>query len=147
MDRSSAERWVTISAFIVIAVYGYRRITEPAEAGGLKNIAGQGSPVPLGQFVTAWGFCFFVVAILAEASPGFGGPFAILIATADVLNNMQGLLQAVAKQAPQVTGGSTAAAATTSLSVGTQPITSPSRQPSSTQLTTSPPAWANLTGG
>jgi len=99
MDKSTAERWVTISALIVIAVYGYRRITEPAAAPvTAKKLIGVGQPAPLGAFATAWGFTFLVVSIMAEASPGLGGAFAILIATSDLLTNTSSVLADVTKQ-------------------------------------------------
>ena len=87
MSRDSAQRWVVISALLVAGVYGYRRITEPVQPGKLSNILGIGELVPLGQFATAWGFTYLVVAIMAEAAPGLGGAFAILIAAADFLAN------------------------------------------------------------
>jgi hypothetical protein len=98
MDRSSAERWVTVSALVVIGIYAYRRLIEPAQTGKLNNIIGVGSPVPLGQFATAWGFTFLVVSIMAEAAPGLGGAFAILIATGDFLTNSSSLFADVTKQ-------------------------------------------------
>jgi len=93
MDRSTAERWVTISALVVVAVYAYRRLTEATSSPvTLKKLVGIGNPVPLGSFATAWGFTFLAVAIMAEASPGLGGGFAILIATGDLLTNASSVL-------------------------------------------------------
>lgn len=91
MDRASAEQWTTISALGVVGIYGYRRLTEPAEKGSLKNVLGIGNPVPLGQFITAWGFTFLVVAGMTAAAPEFGGAFAILILTSDFLANASNL--------------------------------------------------------
>jgi len=139
MDQATAERWVTISAFVVIAIYGYRRLAgPPAQQGTLKNVLGQGNPVPLGQFVTAWGVTFFVVAIMAEASPSLGGSFAILIAAADLLNNMGGLVSAVTSHEPKTTTtgttGTTSTTTTTAsavtaptLTVGVAPLSSITR--------------------
>ena len=98
MDKGTAERWVVISALVVAGIYGYRRVVEPAEKGNLKNILGQGNPVPIGQFVTAWGFCYLVIAIMAEASPGLGGAFAILIGVSDLLTNGPALFGDINKQ-------------------------------------------------
>lgn len=114
MDASTAERWVTISALIVAAIYGYRRVTEqpstPVTAG---KLIGNGPPVPLGAFATAWGFTFLVVAIMAEAAPGLGGAFAILIATGDALTNSASVFADIGKQeTPSTQQASTTATAT-----------------------------------
>lgn len=87
MDRDTAERWVIISALTVAAVYAYRRLVEPASSGSIKNVAGAGNPVPLGQFATAWGVTFFIISLVATASPPLGGSFAILVMTGDLLAN------------------------------------------------------------
>lgn len=98
MDKGTAERWVTISAMLVIGIYGYRRITETAESGSLKNIIGLGNPVPFSQFITAWGFVYFMLALATEAAPGLGGGMAILIAVSDFLTNAPAFLGDVTKQ-------------------------------------------------
>jgi len=98
VDKSTAERWVVISALVVIAVYGYRRITEASQQGGLSNIIGQGPPVPLAEFATAWGFVFFLIALVTEAAPGLGGSFAILVAAGDLLANTGSITADVTKQ-------------------------------------------------
>jgi len=96
MDRSTSERWVTISALIVAGVYAYRRLTEATSTPvTVKKLAGIGNPVPLGAFATAWGFTFLIVAIMAEAAPGVGGAFAILIAVGDFLTNSQSVFKDV----------------------------------------------------
>lgn len=110
MDKGTAEKWVVISALVVVAVYGYRRLVEPVEQGNLKNIVGIGNPVPLAQFVTAWGFVYFVLAIMAEASPGLGGSMAILIATGDLLTNTQGITADITKHEKPPASSSTATA-------------------------------------
>lgn len=101
MTSQSAERWVTTSALVVAGVYAYRRMIEPAQPGTLSNVAGVGNPVPLGQFATAWGFTFLIVAVMTQASPELGGGFAILIATADLLTNSASLFGDVGKQTGQ----------------------------------------------
>lgn len=113
MDSSTAERWVVVSALIVIAVYGYRRIVEPVQQGNLKNIIGIGNPVPLAQFMTAWGFTYFVLAVAANASPGLGGSMAILIATGDLLTNAPAILGDVTHQEAPKTPTTAKPAATT----------------------------------
>jgi hypothetical protein len=89
MQPANAENWVTTSALVVIVVYGYRRITESGIGKGVKSLTGSGEPSSFGQFITAWGFTFFVISLLAQASPGFGGSVALLVMTADLLTNAQ----------------------------------------------------------
>lgn len=99
MNQAAAQRAVTTSALIVIAVYAYRRLTEPASGPAtLKKLAGQGAPAPLGAFATGWGFTFLVIAVMAEISPGLGGSFAILVATGDVLANTPAIAGDVGKR-------------------------------------------------
>lgn len=98
MDKATAERWVTISALVVLLIYGYRRLTEATSTPvTAKKLIGLGNPAPLGSFATAWGFTYLLVAIMAEASPGLGGGFAILIATGDFLTNSSTVFADVTK--------------------------------------------------
>jgi hypothetical protein len=148
MDQATAERWVTISALLVIAVYGYRRITETAQPGTLRNVLGQSPPVPLGQFVTAWGVTFLGIAIMAEASPPLGGSFAILIAVADFLNNAQPLFSDLGKQQKQPTAA--AGSSSTTPAPGTPGATNPASTGSAFQNPFAPitsPLTGPLTGG
>jgi hypothetical protein len=89
VNRSTAEHWVVISAVVTAGVYFYRLITEGSSPPAtLKRTAGAGSPpVPVGAFATAWGFTYLIVALIAEAAPGLGGAFAILIMAGDLLAN------------------------------------------------------------
>jgi hypothetical protein len=99
MDHATAERWVTISAATVAGIYAYRRLIEPSTPPAtVKKLMGVGELPLLGSWATAWGFTFLVVAIMAEASPGLGGSFAILIMTADILTNASNLFADVGKQ-------------------------------------------------
>ena len=99
MDKSTAERWVTISAVLVAGIYAYRRLTEAtSQPVTLKKLIGGGGIPPLCAFATAWGFTYLVVAIMTEAAPGLGGAFAILIATSDFLTNSASVFQDVGKQ-------------------------------------------------
>lgn len=122
MDSQAAERWVTTSALIVAGIYAYRRLTEPTSTPvTAKQLAGSGPPPPLGTFATAWGFTFLVIAIMAEAAPGLGGAFAILIATADTLTNAQSVLADVTRlEQPQPTGAQVRAGAASSLQTTSQ---------------------------
>jgi hypothetical protein len=109
MSKDTADRWVTTSALIVIGVYAYRRFTStstPTQKGTAKNLLGASPLPPLGQFVTAWGFVFLVCALMAEAEPGLGGGFAVLIATGDLLTNTSAITTAVTTQeGPAATAG------------------------------------------
>jgi len=103
MSKEGAERAVVISALIVFGVYFYRHLTEGTSStpsgsncpipksggtvGKTEQFLGFGTPANIGQFITAWGFTFFVISIIASAAPGLGGAFAILVATADLLGN------------------------------------------------------------
>jgi hypothetical protein len=114
MSRSTAERWVVISAIVTLGIYAYRRLAgDPAQPGKLANIVSQKPPVPLGQFATAWGFTYLIIAVMAEAAPGLGGGFAILVMTSDLLANAGSLLSEVAKQeqAPTIAKAAKQAAA------------------------------------
>jgi hypothetical protein len=108
MSRDTAERAVTISAFVVAAVYAYRSFTEPsAPPPTVKKLAGVGELPPLGSWATAWGFMFLVIAIVTEAAPGLGAAFAILVATGDLLTNTSNLVKDVGQQGVPVTAGKT----------------------------------------
>jgi hypothetical protein len=99
MSQATAERWVTISAVTVAGIYTYRRLVEPSTPPAtVKKLMGVGELPPLGSWATAWGFTFLVVSVMAEASPGLGGGFAILIMTADILTNSASLFADVGKQ-------------------------------------------------
>lgn len=110
MTSEGAERAITISALVVAGVYAYRRLNEPAStqtSGRLAQLAGKGAPPPLGVFITAWGFTFLMLSVVASAAPGLGGSMAILVALGDILSNGQQIAKDVntkigvpAKQTP-----------------------------------------------
>jgi hypothetical protein len=105
MDQATAERWVTISALTVAGIYAYRRLIEPSTPPAtLKKLAGVGELPPLGAWATAWGFTFLAVSVIAEAAPGVGGAFAILIMAGDVLANGASVFADVGKQQQTTTG-------------------------------------------
>lgn len=94
------ERLVVVSALTVLVIYAYRRATEtPAAPSNLVGalVGSKAGPAPLGQFITAWGFAFFAISLVAEFSPGFGGSFALLVAVSDVLANGQPLFADITK--------------------------------------------------
>lgn len=118
MTRSGSERAITVSALIVVGIYTYRRLTEgsaPAPTGQskLKQLAGQGSPPSIGEFITAWGLTYLVISIMASIAPGLGGSFAILVAVADALGNTS---QVAADVNTKIAGQAGAKAATGALS-------------------------------
>lgn len=120
MDKATAERWVTISAVLVAGIYAYRRLTETVSPPtSFKNLLGVGPLPPLGVFVTAWGFTFLVVSIMAEAAPGLGGAFAILIGTSDLLTNSSSVFADVGKHTGQP--ATTAAASPVTIAGETPP--------------------------
>jgi amino acid transporter len=100
MSRQGAERAVTVSALVVFGVYFYRLLTEghSTSSGGMLQLGGQGAPPNVGRFITGWGFAFFVLSVITEAAPGFGGSMAILVATGDVLGNAKQVTDDVNKQ-------------------------------------------------
>lgn len=94
MTAQGADRAITTSALIVAGIYTYRRLTEGTgspKGSKAAQLLGQGSPPSIGVFITAWGTAFLIMAIMAQASPGLGGAFAITTAVADVFSNGQQL--------------------------------------------------------
>lgn len=95
MTKDQAETAVAGSALIVGGIYAYRKLVEGADVattpkpkgGKATDLIGYGTPPPVGQFITGWGFVFLLLALVAQASPNLGGSFAILVATGDVLGN------------------------------------------------------------
>lgn len=138
MDQATAERWVTISALTVAGVYAYRRLIEPSgPPATLKKLVGVGELPPLGAWATAWGFTFLVVSVIAEAAPGLGGAFAILIMTGDLLANGSSVFADVGKQqtatgtGKQATAGQVQAATVPTIITGTTGTLDPVQPPSS----------------
>jgi hypothetical protein len=101
MTDAAAERAITVSAMVVAGIYAYRRITEtPGPSSGSLGRAlfadfGKSGPAPAAQFITAWGFTFLALAVVASVSPGLGASFAILVAVADALGNLDSLAKDV----------------------------------------------------
>lgn len=140
MSKQGAERAVTISALVVFGVYFYRHLTEgtsfastpsncpvPKSNSGsvtkVEQFLGFGTAANLGQFITAWGFTFFVISMMAQAAPGLGGAFAILVMTADLLGNGCQLFHDVNTKVTAQSAGS--AATSGAQSVGAQASTQP----------------------
>jgi len=109
----------------VFGIYFYRHLSEgtsatttssqcnvPQSNGSVSKVGqflGFGTPANIGQFIAAWGFVFFSLSVVSQAAPGFGGMFAILVATGDVLGNSCQLFHDVSvkvgsNQAKGVTG-------------------------------------------
>jgi predicted membrane-bound mannosyltransferase len=102
VSRATAERWVVISAVVTLGIYAYRRFAGGPQTfaitGNLANLVSQKPPPPLGQFATAWGFVYLIIAVMAEAAPGLGGGFAILVMTGDLLANTGNVIAEVQQQ-------------------------------------------------
>jgi len=79
MSKESAKTAVQTSAFIVVSIWAYRRLSESDAS-------------PPGHFLTGFFFTYITLAILAEAAPPVGGMFAWLVAAGDVLTNGKGLV-------------------------------------------------------
>lgn len=116
--NDDADRWVVISALVVLGIYAYRRLVEPVSSGAsVKQLVGIGNPVKLGAFITAWGFTYLVVSLIATADAGLGKGFALLIMTGDLLANGQQIASDVTKKV----GSSTASTVSSTQSTTTGP--------------------------
>jgi hypothetical protein len=98
VNAETAERWVVIGAAVTGVVYGYRALTEGTAAPAgvkskLKAAIGTPKPAPLGTFATAWGITWMVVAVITQAAPAFGGAFAILIMSSDLLVSVDAIVK------------------------------------------------------
>lgn len=76
MSEDTAKKWVVISALGVLGIWWYRRFREGPQA-----------VLATPQFVTQWGTVYFVLAVITEAAPAFGGAFSILVLVGDILGN------------------------------------------------------------
>jgi hypothetical protein len=140
MSPDTAERWVTISAAVVAGLYAYRRLTEPsAPPATLKKLFGVGELPPVGAWATAWGFTFLVVSVMAEAAPGLGGAFAILIMVGDLMTNSGSVFADVGKQ--EGSSVTTQTPATTAATAASNLVNIPGGGTAPYQ----PPAYLNLT--
>lgn len=137
MSPSTAERAITISALIVGATYIYRRLTEGQGANqpgtaGVKQLAGQGSPPGTARFITAYGFTFLVISMMAAASPGLGGAFAMLVTAGDLLGNATQVAADVNQQlatAPAPQGATVAQTLATDRQLGLGTVAPKFKQP------------------
>lgn len=84
MTRAQADQWIIASAVITGGVYVYLRWRGAHSA-------------PVQVFVTAWGVVYVVLSVMALAAPGIAAGFAMLILTADLLANVQGLAKEIEK--------------------------------------------------
>lgn len=122
MNKEQAENAVIVSALIVGGIYMYRKLTEQAIPNNSKIKA----VPPVGRFVTGWGVAFLVISAMAEASPGFGGAFALLVAAGDVMYNGTALASDINHKLSQpkaAAAGGTGNTATPNYGGGLQPGT------------------------
>jgi len=83
MSKQGAQSAVSISAFVVAAIFAYRKLTESSSS----------TPVPsVGHFVLGFGFAYTTLAIVAQAAPELGGMFAVLVGAGDLLANGKPLI-------------------------------------------------------
>src|SRR5215469_2588832 len=143
MSHDTAQRWVTISAVTVAGIYAYRRLTEGSgPPATIPKLMGIGELPQLGAWATAWGFCYLVVAAIAEASPPLGGSFAILIMTADILTNSSNLFSDVSKQQKGDATATAASSQTATNPLVKQPVV-PYAPRTAPKSSTTPPAVTN----
>jgi hypothetical protein len=120
MTAQGADKAITTSALIVAGIYTYRRLTEgsgTASSSKAAQLLGRGSPPSIGVFITAWGTAYLIMAIMAQASPGLGGAFAITTAVADVLSNGQQLSKDINGKLGTTTKSSSVGAPTSPVAV------------------------------
>lgn len=98
VTTSQAQTAVSTSAFVVAAVFAYRKLVEPASS---KPAA------PTSHFILGFGFAFIALSLIAQGAPELGAMMAILVATGDALANGKPLLD-------DVTGALKRTSATTS---------------------------------
>ena len=90
MSTDQAQSAVSLSAFVVAAVFGYRKLVEQGIQGG--------SGVPTtGHFIIGFGFTYVLLSLVAQGAPALGGMMAILVATGDILANGKPLVDDVTK--------------------------------------------------
>jgi hypothetical protein len=81
MTKEQAQTAVTLSAFVVAAVYIYRRLVETNKTSSSTA-----------HFVIGFGFTYITLGVLAEIAPPLGGSMAYLIALGDFLANGSAVL-------------------------------------------------------
>lgn len=90
MTQESGQRWLITSAAVVGGVYAYTKWRGRNDT-------------PIEKFVVSWGVTFFVLALITEASPRFGGAFSALVMVSDLLANGRTLFELV-EASQRVTG-------------------------------------------
>jgi hypothetical protein len=83
---ANADRWIVTSAVVVGGTFA------------LLKWKGK-TQTTVGTFATAWGTVYLVLALAAEASPQFGGAFALLVMVGDLLANAPALSSLVSSNA------------------------------------------------
>lgn len=97
MTRSGAESSVVVSALTVGALYGYRKLSEPAVSAGTpaarsrkssaaaRALGGGSPPVAVHTFAVGYCFTYFVLALVAVGVPDLAGAMALLIMVSAIL--------------------------------------------------------------
>lgn len=130
MGEETAKKWVVISSLGVLGIWWYRRFREGPQA-----------VLATPQFITQWGTVFFVLAVITEAAPAFGGAFSMLVLVGDLLGNAMpkhggGLLADLTAQ----NKGAPAAGGSLFSTVGASTVT-----PASVASTVTPPTTPHTT--
>ena len=127
-----AENAVTISALVTGGMYAYRYFTEgPSKASELakegyvakyKAFYGSGVVLPLGQWMPAAAITYFVLAVLAEASPQIGTSAAVLVGVGSFTGNVLAVKKDVGKETKAAGKETKPATGSTPLETSLQPL-------------------------
>lgn len=86
MNSDQAQSAVALSAFVVAAIFAYRKLIETTTSPSVGEVP------QTGHFVLGFGFTYITLSLLAQAAPALGGMFAVLVAVGDLLANGQPLI-------------------------------------------------------
>lgn len=124
MNQQQAQSAVSISAFVVAAIYAYRRLVESSTTA--KPAASTG------HFVIGFGFTYTTLAVLAQGAPELGGMFAILVVVGDILTNGKALTADITTNLNRTKATAPAATAATSSGLNFQGLPALSTTPTGT---------------
>jgi hypothetical protein len=109
-SRKGAEGTVLVSSLVVVSLYAYRKLIEPATVGketrepALRKIIGaEPTPATVEQFAVSFGFVFFSLSVAAMAAPELASAFAILVAVGYTLSNGASVFQDITRQVTTTT--------------------------------------------
>lgn len=109
-SRKGAEGTVMASSLVVLVLWGYRKLIEPATVNPKANepalrqiIGAEPRPANSAQFAVAFGFVYLSLSILAMGAPELASAFAVLVATGYVLTNGASVFTDVTNQVSKQT--------------------------------------------